>query len=432
MERMTNRRKIAASAAMAVASIALLMGLTFAWFTDSVTNKGNAIQAGTLGITATVAPVEAGKGDFQIEGVNGGKPFGFSAAAQDLEAEGVHVISEAKWEPGQSSAKLLAVSNNGSLSAKIKMQFTVQDGGLADALWFDFIMVQNGQAAGTFQKRPMAELASLGDGLELPVAPGASAQFILVYGMNESAGNEFQGKSFTADATVLATQDTVEKDGFGSDQYDAGATMPVVSSESLLESLEALQPGGTLALGSDVHVPYDGNEGTVGELNLPKGGVLDLAGKTLTIDFMEGIIQGENATLRNGNVTATNGHYPLFIGNGAPTSALLENLNVTRGGINVYDADVVIRNVNVDASTRKFHGVWADNGATVTIESGSFVGGREGSAVLAATPDSDGPGGTITIKGGKFNTDPTKYVAKGYAVTKQDEGGKTWYVVNPA
>ena len=44
-----NSRKLAASVALAAASVALLLGLTFAWFTDSVKNEGNRIQAGTLG-----------------------------------------------------------------------------------------------------------------------------------------------------------------------------------------------------------------------------------------------------------------------------------------------------------------------------------------------------------------------------------------------
>ena len=40
----------AAERCLAAASVALLLGLTFAWFTDSVKNEGNRIQAGTLGI----------------------------------------------------------------------------------------------------------------------------------------------------------------------------------------------------------------------------------------------------------------------------------------------------------------------------------------------------------------------------------------------
>lgn len=43
-----NSRKLAASVALAAASVALLLGLTFAWFTDSVKNEGNRIQAGSL------------------------------------------------------------------------------------------------------------------------------------------------------------------------------------------------------------------------------------------------------------------------------------------------------------------------------------------------------------------------------------------------
>ena len=49
---MTKTRKSLWAAAFALlVCIALLVGTTFAWFTDSVTNSGNKIQAGTLDIT---------------------------------------------------------------------------------------------------------------------------------------------------------------------------------------------------------------------------------------------------------------------------------------------------------------------------------------------------------------------------------------------
>ena len=41
-----NSRKLAASVALAAASVALLLGLTFAWFTDSVKNEGNTDPGG--------------------------------------------------------------------------------------------------------------------------------------------------------------------------------------------------------------------------------------------------------------------------------------------------------------------------------------------------------------------------------------------------
>ena len=48
-EKMKNTKKslIASGISLAV-SVALLAGSTFAWFTDSVTNKNNRIQAGNL------------------------------------------------------------------------------------------------------------------------------------------------------------------------------------------------------------------------------------------------------------------------------------------------------------------------------------------------------------------------------------------------
>ena len=268
-----NSRKLTASVVLVIASIALLLGLTFAWFTDSVSNKGNKIQAGTLGITATVADVEAGKADFTIAGVNGGSSFGFSDDAENLEAESVHVIDEDNWEPGQSNAKLLTVKNDGSLASKVKLQFDVQDAGLQNALWFDFIKVENGAATGQFTERPMSQLATIADSLEFNLGTGESVQFILVYGMDESAGNEYQGKSFTADATVLAAQDTVEADGFGNTDYDSGATYPVTTVDELTEAVADAQDGDTVSLTGNITLASD--------LNITKSITIDGNGNTL-------------------------------------------------------------------------------------------------------------------------------------------------------
>ena len=47
-----NKKSLLASGVSLLASAALLAGATFAWFTDSVTNSGNKIQAGKLAINA--------------------------------------------------------------------------------------------------------------------------------------------------------------------------------------------------------------------------------------------------------------------------------------------------------------------------------------------------------------------------------------------
>ena len=288
-----NSRKLAASVALAVASVALLLGLTFAWFTDSVKNEGNRIQAGTLGIAATVADVEAGKADFTVAGVNGGNAFGFSADARDLEAEGVQVIAEDNWEPGQSDAKLLTVSNDGTLATKVKLQFDVRDAGLQDALWFDFIQVKDGQVAGQFTERPMGQLATVAENLEVKLAAGESIQFILVYGMDESAGNEYQGKSFEADVTILATQDTVEADGFGNTDYDAGATYPVTTADELADAVAQAQDGDTVSLTGDIALASD--------LNIAKSITIDGNGSTLITNKPVSVAATANVTFNEVN-----------------------------------------------------------------------------------------------------------------------------------
>ena len=45
------KKSLFASALALVACLALLMGATFAWFTDSVSNTGNKIQAGKLDVS---------------------------------------------------------------------------------------------------------------------------------------------------------------------------------------------------------------------------------------------------------------------------------------------------------------------------------------------------------------------------------------------
>ena len=209
-----NRRKIAASAAMAVASIALLMGLTFAWFTDSVTNKGNAIQAGTLSIELNDGATE---------------PL-FSS--NDL------------WEPGFSQKAAVKLENTGSLW--LKYGFRVQDvkettpegkAPIAEALDVYRVAkaVDDVTAGDLTADNIIGTVAQLADGSTLlaedgvlPAAgeEGSVQEFALVVKMRESAGNEYQGCGISFTIAVAATQTPHEVDGFGSDQYDANVPLP--------------------------------------------------------------------------------------------------------------------------------------------------------------------------------------------------------------
>ena len=219
----TKRALIASVVSMAMCC-ALLLGTTFAWFTDSVTNTGNVISAGNLKIDATAYDLGTGGVSVTIPGVNNDSSFTFENTGLDLkseEAKDTPIISESLWEPGQSDAKLLEIKNSGNLAANIRLDFDVKDDGLQDALWFDFVQVSPQQ--GQFTKRDMSDLRTLAQSMVFTLEQNESMRFVLVYGMEEEAGNEYQGKAFSADVTVMATQAPVETDGFGNSQYDAAA-----------------------------------------------------------------------------------------------------------------------------------------------------------------------------------------------------------------
>lgn len=229
------KHALVASGLALVVSAALLVGTTFAWFTDSVVNTGNRIQSGNLAIGAYAYDLGQGGQQYTIPDFNEGAALTFEANPQNLKTDGAPIISDGNFEPGKSNAKLLAVCNEGSLAVKIKLDFSVTDGGLMQALWFDFVQVENGVVTGRFQQRPMSELSTMGQNLEIPLLPEEgqdSVSFILIYGMYEEAGNEYLNTSFSADVSILATQYAYEADGFDNPQYDAGAAYPTVANTS--------------------------------------------------------------------------------------------------------------------------------------------------------------------------------------------------------
>ena len=288
------KRALLASILSVVLCCAMLIGSTFAWFTDSVTSGKNIIQAGNLDISATYQDVDMDEGtvSYTIPGFDR-VPDGtvkFSADTTDIN-ESNAIISENLWEPGAVGAKLITVKNDGNLAAKIKLSFAVEDGGLQNALWFDFVQVKDGAVAGTFIEREMSTLTAVANAVELPLASKGEISFILLYGMKEEAGNEYMGKSFSADVAILAAQDTVEEDSFD-DQYDKDAEYPVyvATAEELKDALANAEDGDTIALTKDIELTNPVN-------TLNKNITLDAKGNTLSGVPMH--ITGNDVTVKN-------------------------------------------------------------------------------------------------------------------------------------
>ena len=198
---MTNRkstkRALLGSVMAMVLCLAMLVGATFAWFTDTASTGVNKIQAGNLDVALEMK--DAAGQWVPAEG----KTLDFVKAAA-----GEQVL----WEPGCTyTLPELRVVNNGNLALKYKVTIT----GI------------NGSA-----KLNEAIEWTIGDvamGAEQHLAAGESNAFTIKGHMKESAGNEYMNESIDGIAiTVVATQDTLESDSFDKD-YDADAEYPVVA-----------------------------------------------------------------------------------------------------------------------------------------------------------------------------------------------------------
>ena len=200
---MTNRkstkRALLGSVIAMVLCLAMLVGATFAWFTDTASTGVNKIQAGNLDVV-----LEMQNADGKWVSAEG-KSLDFVKAA---DAKGEAIL----WEPGCTyELPALRIRNNGNLALKYKVAIT----GI------------NGSA-----KLNEAIEWTIGDvamGAEQHLAAGESSAFTIKGHMWESAGNEYMNESIDGIAiTVVATQDTVESDSFDKD-YDADAEYPVVA-----------------------------------------------------------------------------------------------------------------------------------------------------------------------------------------------------------
>lgn len=426
---------LACGAALALSATALI-GTTFAWFTDSVTNSGNKIQAGTLKINAFA--FDTGTGGITVNDV-GGKNYTFEAEGEDLRASAAPIVNETNFAPGDVNAKLLEVTNAGSIDAMVKLNFTVE-GTLTDALWFDFVRIDESNAVtGTFGEKPMSELVSLSETqLPLPAAQEGTSRvrFVLVYGMNEEAGNEYQGGTFTADVAILARQNV------------NGAQYPEIVTDQA-ELAQAFTQGGNIVLGADVptfvedsHEVIEGVPGFTVSNVITNYTQLDLAGKTIsyteamqayydTYLLMFEVAGGTLEINGDGVVTMEAGN------NGGYAFNVLDGGTLIINGGEYYGAVTAIQ---VQKGTAIINGGFFDVSPTYKSRDDYASNVR----YLINCVDASYKNGTavIEIRGGTFvNYDPsnnaaegegTNFVADGYTVISQEQtNGDIWYTVVP-
>ena len=265
------KRALLASSLSVLLCLAMLVGLTFAWFTDTASTSVNGVQAGTLDVQLLNAA------DENLEG----QTLNF------VKAEGNEPLL---WEPGCTySLPAVYVKNNGNLALKYKLMISgiVGDAKLLEAI--DWTIKVGSDV--------ITDLATFKG--KLAAGTKSSDALVLTGHMREAAGNEYQGLSIDGIAiTVTATQDTVEYDST-TDQYDAAADYDYAVHDVIdNDSLNA-----AIAQGGIITLPVSDNQVTLGN-NQAIGGdtVIDMSGSSQPIQNSIRVKDGMSLTMNNGTL----------------------------------------------------------------------------------------------------------------------------------
>ena len=193
----TTKRALLSSVMAIVLCLAMLIGTTFAWFTDTASTAVNKIQAGTLNVA-----LEMYDGTTWVDAE--GKTLQFKVNGQ-IPAEGTQIL----WEPGCTyELPQLRVVNKGDLALKYKVIISGINGSAKLNEVIDW----------TINNAPI-NLTEV----SLP-AGQTDVPFTIKGQMQKTAGNEYQGLTIDGiGITVVATQAASEFDSFDND-YDTNAT----------------------------------------------------------------------------------------------------------------------------------------------------------------------------------------------------------------
>ena len=248
------KRALLTSVMALVMCVVMLVGTTFAWFTDTASTGVNKIQAGNLDIELQYATA--------WDGTTGAPTAWADAEGQTLtfKTKDNRATDKILWEPGcRYELPELRIVNKGNLALKYKITVNGVTGDAKLLKAIDFTAKMGGTEIA---------LDSLNDAI-LPSgaaqttageAVGATDPITIKGVMKTTAGNEYQGLSIDGiGITVVATQYTYEKDSID-DQYDANANATIqVNSENIQDYLDGKHgsiDGMTLVLA-------EGNYGTL-------------------------------------------------------------------------------------------------------------------------------------------------------------------------
>ena len=321
----STKRALLTSVLALLMCVTMLVGATFAWFTDTASTGVNKIQAGNL--------------DIEVEYTLDGETW------NDLD-EATDIFQKGLWEPGHTEVVALKFKNNGNLALKYSINMNIVDE-TAGVNKFN----KEYKLSDYLKVKTLSQEASLigdicigmafsarNDGLgytatanfkdatvldhDLLLTPGEVGNYLImkVY-MPETVGNEANAISTEKAASihfglnVVATQVTYEKDSFGN-TYDKDATYPVTDAASIANAVADLATAGN----KNVVVTVANNMDNISGIKTAKGNTLtmDLNGKSVGVSYGQGspntttngmqLLQGSTVTLKNGTYKANHGN----------------------------------------------------------------------------------------------------------------------------
>ena len=425
MEQTKTKKALIMSVLSMVLCIAMLIGMTFAWFTDTASTGVNKIQAGNLKVG-----------------------FEYWNGEKYVDAQDANLFSEdTRWEPGHTEIVYLKVTNKGNLALKYKLstintfEYKQAKNSSGDTIllskYLEIGIAEGKNAAeGTYATREEAVAAAKNNlvsydsytkenKLEPAAAGEESADYLaFVVRMPETVGNEansVNGKMpwIRFNLALTATQASHESDSFGN-TYDENVPYPIAGTDANAVGTtlynELQKRSSEILLGGDASRYYGWSVNYQTTINL-NGKKLSTTGSQALLD-----ISG------NGDLTLTgNGTVDASGANGGATA-----VTVTSGGKATIESGTFIGKAG--------NSCIYDGGGTVIIKGGFFK--CEGSAENGkyyVLNQNNTTHGTITVTGGTFvNYDPStgddnlggNFVASGYkVVTETQSNGDIWYTV---
>ena len=382
----STKRALISSTLAILMCAAMLIGTTFAWFTDTASTAVNKIQAGNLDVKLM----------YSTDMVTWKEATDQTKLFED----------SALWEPGYTQVVYLKVVNAGNLALKYEAGFsknyTSNRGKNVNGDWYrvdNYLKIGIAETETKFENREavwsaiaatektLAKDVMLTDGWITLKAGESSKPFAMAIYMPTSVGNEANASRLRPSSVsglgieVRATQATVESDSFGTD-YDANAA-------TVLKRVEYTDGEHTVT----VNIQANGTSGAIHGTGTAK---ITVDATTVYGTYVSDYAMAVFASGRS-EITIKGGEFA----NQAPAGSALSL-------------------------------IYAQDNAKITIEGGTFK---------CVSPEwtlncNDSDPATITVKGGSFyKFDPSNvtvgegeiFIADGYKVVQNGD----WYNVVP-